>query len=373
MLCMWESTTEIEKEFAVVRHLTASLKAATSPQVVHDLLKVVSDGPTAAEVSPHSNRSGISQYAPSRWTILVQQRWRYFFGSSKNHCKSGLPRRSLGNKCKKGLPGLLQKQKENTQEVLHDFASAGLAPDEVNALKKSTEEAANERRSSKQHQDLLATLRKNASKKRAFVKAFAAGADHEASKKLKAHQEDKAIKDMTTVVRRSLQKAAHLNRCLQAELCIAVPMSDLSAAQKRILDNLGITICPFEIEDVPSMILVKNILWCATTNEEETLTIDGNLQPTLPFIASRLLGGYVCGPEWFDQSQKSQFIVEPVMLLKPATCNSTELCLHKSLPERNLVQKMLVKISSAGCDMRWVVRNERHELTQPYFFIQYKS
>ena len=79
--CIFEASTDIEQNFAIVRHLTSSLKANTGEQTVRDHLKVLVDGPTPEQSAPRQNSSDniAETYVRTEMVKRVQQHYRYFF------------------------------------------------------------------------------------------------------------------------------------------------------------------------------------------------------------------------------------------------------------------------------------------------------
>ncbi len=376
MLAIWESTTEVEQNFSSVRLLTSSCKSSTSEQSVKHCLKVLLDGPKPEEVAPFVKNASLAEaYVVTYWVKTVQARWRKVFGNAQNHRKSTLPRRTLQKRPKKGMPGFLEKQEHcqrNLAETNSSASSAGLDPEKVQALKAATEVATAEAEAGQAHKSLLASLQKNAGKKRKLVEAMAFGFDQEAKQKLAAHRKDRQSLKMTVIARRDLASAAEQGKSLESELCVAVPVASLTTTQTRTLENMNVCILPFAADEatLERMLRFKHILWCASTNEMESRLVDGDFDsvPAVITMVSRLCGGFLVGPEWFDQVQQSQFLVRPILQLSKACLTYVECLLHKKLPEKSEILGLFTAIArSPSADFRWVVRTKREELSMPQF------
>lgn len=368
MLCIWESTSQVERDFAIVRHLTSSLKASTSEQTVRDTMKILVDGPAPHEISVmHRSQSkdSVAKYESSPWVKRVQNHWRFFFGSAKNHHQSGLPRRTVTKREKKGIPKLLEAQREDQQAAAS--SSSGLEG-RVTALKKATDQMKCDAMASEKHQSLMKTLKAQANKKRSLVEAIAVGNDVAAKTKLDAHRKERDHQRTIKLARRDLSAAAAQGRCLQAELCVAVPVQDLLESQLVVLRNLKVHMLEFKStkQTLQKLLRYKHILWCANSGDGENALVNGDAEPNMMLFATRFLGGYVVGPEWFDETQAAQFVVQPILRLQKACLQPFEICLHKSLVEGDDISTLLACVVAFG-DMRWTLRDKRKELLGPKF------
>jgi len=171
-------------------------------------MKILVDGPAPHEISVmHRSQSkdSVAKYESSPWVKRVQNHWRFFFGSAKNHHQSGLPRRTVTKREKKGIPKLLEAQREDQQAAAS--SSSGLEG-RVTALKKATDQMKCDAMASEKHQSLMKTLKAQANKKRSLVEAIAVGNDVAAKTKLDAHRKERDHQRTIKLARRDLSAAA---------------------------------------------------------------------------------------------------------------------------------------------------------------------
>ena len=363
MLTTWESTSSIEQSFAIARHLTSSLKSNTSPATARNLLKVVLDGPQPEDVALHKICASSAEYQTSVWARRVQTAWRRRFGSATNHMD--LPRRTLRPRAKRGLPKFLEEQSAEKAALR---GAGGPTPDVLGQWRASTDQEAQKQREKRGYKWLAESLQEQACKKRRLLEAFAAGTDPDAEQKLKTQRKEQEARELAVGERRDLNSMAEKGVFLQSEVCAVVPCKPLSATQTGVLLMLGLKIVEFGTGKtcLEQLLRSRHIIWLAPTHDLETSLIDGVVSAVDPALlaATRLLGGFIGGPEWVDVCQSLGKVLQPVLCLCKGAHTKREVCLHKSLGCREQLTALLLQVANLD-QLRLILRSKAKQVPEP--------
>ncbi|CAE7676582.1 unnamed protein product [Symbiodinium sp. CCMP2592] len=347
-------------------------KARTSDVLVRALLKVLADGPRAEDIPFRQSEGGVCVYENTPFVRKVQQAYRSLYGEGKR-AVSKLPRREVaGTRVRsKGRAAFLRRRNNQAESIPNataledDGGSTSLS-----SLQKTTEKSHDQGTKRKAYCSLLSSLATKAKQKRKVLDALLLGPgnDLEAQEKLRIQRETQD-QEALPLERVDLQKAIQHKLFLQHELTAIVLCGGRpSSSQDKILSRLKAKLFLFEASNAKGLLRqlspkYKYVIWVASTADAETALIQGKAKHNISMtevVMTRLLGGYLAGPEWmaacFDTDHK---LVMPVLSLDPALERSMELVLGDSVTYKS---DALLVISLASCANRWTVRAKRSEL-----------
>ena len=157
---------------------------------------------------------------------------------------------------------------------------------------------------------------------------------------------------------------------LQQETCILVIASGAATdEQKLIFKNLKLKVVNFKPEDAEHMkrlLKSRHLIWFGVSKRIETELIHPKSAAEDPvFIASRLLGGFVAGPEWLSFISEKNLIVQPLLRLESGMNIKQELSINLSIPYIDMVKFLMASImadASRSVEVRWSVQERRRKL-----------
>ena len=373
MNCCWASTSELESNFSSLRLLKQGLKSNTSAENLKHLMKCLLDAPDPHQHAPESNGC----YTTTSLVLQVQEIWRKAFGAVKVSVKEktdrALPRRETGARNKKRRSGMAAFLARREREI-KACGKLQASMDHLESLADATASAGKKR---KEYQSFSQRMEEKAKKRRTLLQALVDGTDKHAASELAKDKEQakKSLfsKDFGSIIRKDLKRnKLEGNIFLQPELCLVVAVIDpISKSQGQLLEKLGFPTMTFSTapEDMSQIVKASSLIWLATTKSAETGLIDPS-GPDVPdcVLVSRLLGGFVAGPEWLaflGHGQSDLVLTQPVLQLQSGFGFKQQLCFSTKMPQHELIKFVHAE---AGKDparsmyMRWSLQTSRSKL-----------
>ncbi len=159
---------------------------------------------------------------------------------------------------------------------------------------------------------------------------------------------------------------------LQQETCLLVIASGAATdAQELIFKNLKLKVVIFKPEDaelIKQLLKCRHLIWFGTSKKIETQLIHPKSAAAAAdpvFIASRLLGGFVAGPEWLAFISEKNLIVQPLLRLESGMNIKQELSINQSVPYSEMVKFLMASIMAdvnRAVEVRWSVKEARRKL-----------
>ena len=367
MLSVWESTCEIEQTFTIKKMLNTRQKASTKTSSLRSLIKILSDGPPAESdvLAPMKQVNGKCVYEVTPLVRKAQAVYRAKFGSRKP-VKAELPRREVQSRLKKtGKAAFLRRRQSELCEL--SKASSSSCPDtKIDELSTKTTSVAKTGEKGKAYTSLLATLHANGEKKRKLIEALAQETDPEAARKLEEAKKQE-VRDAQVMLRHDLQQVVDHRLDLQTELVAIVLIGAPSYAQDKILAKMGAKLYKYEASKSlvdPLVRRFRHIIWCPTSAEAESGLTNGKEFGGIDsghIMMSRLLGGFVGGPEWLAACFEEDKILMPVLKLDRALAKPVELLVDASVNFKAVLD-MTLDVASKIDTVKWTVREKRAEL-----------
>ena len=127
------------------------------------------------------------------------------------------------------------------------------------------------------------------------------------------------------------------------------------------LDGLGAKVLPWDLGCVAELLTFRHVVWAAHTREAQSDMIKG--VETEVCLASRMLGGWIAGPEWTDACVRGKQLYEPVLRLARAVSIPKEMRVHESCSFGHALEKICIAAASnTSGGMKWTLRDSRKKL-----------
>ena len=365
MLSVWESTCEIEQTFTIKKMLSTRQKASTKMSSLKSLLKVLADGPPAESdvLAPMKYVNGKCVYEVTPLVRKVQAVYRATYGSRKP-VVAELPRREVHSRLRKtGKAAFLRRRQSEMSSLAKTPASSSSSCRKLEELSKSS---AKEGEKGKAYTSLLAHLHANGEKKRKLIEALAQESDPEAARKL-AEARKQEVQDAQVMLRHDLQQVADQRLYLQTELVAIVLIGSPSYAQDKILARTGAKLYKFEATKNlvdPVVRKYRHVIWCPTSTEAESGLTNAKEMGGINsahILLSRLLGGFIGGPEWLATCSEEDKILMPVLKLDRALQRPLELLVHRTVTFKAELE-MTLEVTSTLDKVGWTLREKREDL-----------
>ena len=191
-------------------------------------------------------------------------------------------------------------------------------------------------------------------KKRKLLMSVADGDDAHAVQALAQERANEA--EVTNLMRRDLDSNIRRGTCLTADITAIVV---LDGPMK--LDGLGAKVLPWDLGCVAELLTFRHVVWAAHTREAQSDMIKG--VETEVCLASRMLGGWIAGPEWTDACARGKQLYEPVLRLARAVSIPKEMRVHESCSFGHALEKICIAAASnTSGGMKWTLRDSRKKL-----------
>ena len=158
---------------------------------------------------------------------------------------------------------------------------------------------------------------------------------------------------------------------LQPQTCLLVIASGAATdEQELIFKRLKLKVVNFKPEDaglIKQLLKSTHVIWFGTSKKIETQLIHPkSVAADDPvFITSRLLGGFVAGPEWLSFISEKNVIVQPLLRLESGMNIKQELSINPSIPHNDLVKYLMASIMadvSRSVEVRWSLKEVQRKL-----------
>ena len=183
----------------------------------------------------------------------------------------------------------------------------------------------------------------------------AEGNDEEAAKTL---EKDRA-KDMsktTDLLRRDQDAIIQKNACLNPELTVIVTPVLVSK-----LSGLGARVVVWELTNVSQLFNFRHIVWAVNSREEYKDLINATVKEFS--LATRVMGGWLAGPEWVDSCVRCSCLFESPLRLARAMRVPRELLFHSSFELKDALERICTAACTfASGGMNWTLVQSRHKL-----------
>ena len=191
-------------------------------------------------------------------------------------------------------------------------------------------------------------------KKRKLLMSVADGDDAHAVQALAQERANES--EVTNLMRRDLDTNIRRGTCLTADITAIVV---LDGPMK--LDGLGAKVLPWDLGCVAELLTFRHVVWAAHTREAQSDMIKG--VETEVCLASRMLGGWIAGPEWTDACARGKQLYEPVLRLARAVNIPKEMRVHESCSFGHALEKICIAAASnTSGGMKWTLRDSRKKL-----------
>ncbi|CAE7329694.1 unnamed protein product, partial [Symbiodinium sp. CCMP2456] len=245
-------------------------------------------------------------------------------------------------------------------------SSASCQDARLDELSTKTTSIAKHGEKGKAYTSLLATLNTNGEKKRKLIEALAQESDPEAARKLEEAKKQE-VRDAQVMMRHDLQQVADHRLYLQTELVAIVLIGSPSYAQDKILARMGAKLYKFEATKNlvdPVVRRFRHIIWCPTSTEAEsgltTAKEIGGIN-SAHILLSRLLGGFLGGPEWLAACCDEDKILMPVLKLDRALHRPVELLVHPNVTFKAELD-MTLDVTKRIDKVCWTLREKREDM-----------
>ncbi|CAE7244753.1 unnamed protein product [Symbiodinium sp. CCMP2592] len=364
LLCIFDSTSAIESSFSTYRLFTKGAKASITEAHRNLYMKVFCDAPPPDMSFICESAVWIARpttagrcYEATPFCNRVLQTYRVLNGGQGKNTKStNLPRRLMKSRLRaKGLQAF-DRRKTGEVVALTEEQSKALDPsvvEKIVGLDDVVQKAAKDRTSQKQI-DLLLCLKKKARERQ---EAFIHGPHHEGAAKLKELERDvlKNAEQLCKVEQRQMAKDTRTLAPVPTWVVIVGEATeDKHAIKRRVLEVCkpeqqvvihGVTSFLTQLhkasfyETLPGQIVYlcsnyETLLWLTDPTLDIEDESDKQKKRSHLVLATRLLGGYVCGPSWLERLANSpaQALPAPILQLRSAMLTPHQVYLGKQLP-----------------------------------------
>ncbi|CAE7218467.1 unnamed protein product [Symbiodinium sp. CCMP2592] len=364
LLCIFDSTSAIESSFSTYRLFTKGAKASITETHRNLYMKVFCDAPPPDMSFICESAVWIARpttagrcYEATPFCNRVLQTYRVLNGGQGKNTKStNLPRRLMKSRLRaKGLQAF-DRRKTGEVVALTEEQSKALDPsvvEKIVGLDDVVQKAAKDRTSQKQI-DLLLCLKKKARERQ---EAFIHGPRHEGAAKLKELERDvlKNAEQLCKVEQRQMAKDTRTLAPVPTWVVIVGEATeDKHAIKRRVLEVCkpeqqvvihGVTSFLTQLhkasfyETLPGQIVYlcsnyETLLWLTDPTLDIEDESDKQKKRSHLVLATRLLGGYVCGPSWLERLANSpaQALPAPILQLRSAMLTPHQVYLGKQLP-----------------------------------------
>ena len=160
------------------------------------------------------------------------------------------------------------------------------------------------------------------------------------------------------LMRRDLESNIRRGICLTPDITAIVV---LAGPNFNRLDGLGAKVLMWDLACVSELLNFRHVVWAAPTQAMQNNMVHG--EDTEVCLASRMLGGFIAGPEWIDACVRANVLFEPVLRLAKAIQVPKELRVHESYNCKDSLEKMCIEAArNPSANMKWTLRESRKKL-----------